>query len=225
VHWDTGVYNESKKTGYVYRLLDSKFGLNENSNEFVPRSVSVEASSFNRSGVGRCPVSTGVGANAGSSSSDNGGNDGTGNNPPTDGIAELEGTWKSVCDDWSDDVYFPIEGSSVLEFTFSGNLFSAVETYYFDTNCSEFEGTELFSGIFVAGKSFTTGAGLAAKELDLTYLKQDGKNVNYTYYDIYSLINGKLYFGDRDIKADIIGESPNNRPKELGLNLPYFKSK
>ncbi len=128
---------------------------------------------------------------------------------------ELEGTWVYICKDRGDGVFFKSKG------TFSGDSFNFSIQEYSNSGCSRLTGDSSGSGKFSIGKSITTSSGLSAKEIDITTLKQDGKDVNVKDYDIFRIDGRDLYFGKYTSKYD--GESRSGRPIDLDFDENLIK--
>ena len=121
--------------------------------------------------------------------------------------SNLQGTWVTDCFDVAEGVYGKmtrdINGSSVTD-TVSG---------YSDSSCNTLLGSstpEYYK--IVIGNPVTTTSGKSATELNVTPLNGDTEN-----YDIYSIIDGKLYFGDSP------GTSAATRPETLDLVIFFTK--
>lgn len=117
-------------------------------------------------------------------------------------VAELEGTWVSVCT-------YVDDGDYIVTRSINGNIATSTFALYSDSTCNTLVASKQIQHKLVIGNSITTTSGLSATELD-TFTLTDVPDA----YDIYSIIDGKLYFGDStDVNHDMT--TVDKRPIEL----------
>ena len=141
---------------------------------------------------------------------------GGGGDTPTSTVSELEGTtWlrSLACEAEGDGTYFQIL------YSFSGYAVTVHKNVYSDPVCSiDVSNLKAPYGTFSIGNSVTTNSTVSATEI--TLISDSG-----TLFDIYSLRNDKLYFGDKSSDINYDGSTADKRPIEISKTDFFISDK
>jgi len=145
-------------------------------------------------------------------------------------LIDVQGVWHGICRATSDNsIDNPEFRKEILTFT-ADNKMSFSSKNYLDSGCLDDyaqdnphpnEDLSEKSGTFLVGQSLTTDSGLSAKELDMTFLLDEGESVNETSYTIVSTLEGKLTFGKGTTEKN--GSTAEKRPTALNFDNYFTK--